>query len=105
MNENRRTYKSEEKLKIVIEGLSGSIQISELCKKYGIQSSRFYERKKKLMKSSVNVFDDRGRKNTSNRKVIEEQEKKLERLKETITEIVTENLQLKKNIGNFRGRI
>ncbi len=104
MNENRRTYKSEEKLKIVIEGLSGSIQISELCKKYGIQSSRFYERKKKLMKSSVNVFDDRGRKNTSNRKVIEEQEKKLERLKETITEIVTENLQLKKNIGNFRGK-
>ncbi len=104
MNENRRTYKSEEKLKIVIEGLSGSIQISELCKKYGIQSSRFYERKKKLMKSSVNVFDDRGRKNTSNRKVIEEQEKKLERLKETITEIVTENLQLKKNIGNYRGK-
>ena len=104
MNENRKTYKSEEKLKIVIEGLSGSIQISELCKKYGIQSSRFYERKKKLMKSSVNVFDDRGRKNTSNRKVIEEQEKKLERLKETITEIVTENLQLKKNIGNYRGK-
>ena len=56
------------------------------------------------MKSSVNVFDDRGRKNTSNRKVIEEQEKKLERLKETITEIVTENLQLKKNIGNYRGK-
>ena len=84
--------------------MSGSIQISELCKKYGIQSSRFYERKKKLMKSSVNVFDDRGRKNTSNRKVIEEQEKKLERLKETITEIVTENLQLKKNIGNYRGK-
>ena len=43
-------------------------------------------------------------KNTSNRKVIEEQEKKLERLKETITEIVTENLQLKKNIGNYRGK-
>ncbi|MHB1662372.1 MAG: transposase [Thermoplasmataceae archaeon] len=104
MNENRKTYKSEEKLKIVIEGLSGSIQISELCKKYGIQSSRFYEWKKKLLKSAVNIFDDRGRKSTSDQKVIEEQEKELEQLKETIAEIVTENLQLKKNIGNYRGK-
>ncbi|EQD61106.1 transposase IS3/IS911 family protein [mine drainage metagenome] len=104
MNENRRSYKSEEKLKIVIEGLSGSIQISELCKKYGIQSSRFYEWKNKLVKNGANVFDDRGRKNTSDQKIIEEQEKELERLKETIAEIVTENLQLKKNIGNFRGK-
>ncbi|MHB8361949.1 MAG: hypothetical protein ACYDAO_02980 [Thermoplasmataceae archaeon] len=29
MNENRRSYKSEEKLKIVIEGLSGSVRSKE----------------------------------------------------------------------------
>jgi hypothetical protein len=56
------------------------------------------------VKNGANVFDDRGRKNTSDQKIIEEQEKELERLKETIAEIVTENLQLKKNIGNFRGK-
>ena len=36
MTEIRRVYKSEEKMKIVMEGLSGTIQISDLCKKYGI---------------------------------------------------------------------
>ncbi|MHB1440658.1 MAG: transposase [Cuniculiplasma sp.] len=38
MLEKIKTYESEEKLKIIAEGLSGSIQVPELCKKYGIQS-------------------------------------------------------------------
>ena len=32
----RRTYKAEEKMKIVIKRLSGAIRISDLCRKYGI---------------------------------------------------------------------
>ena len=35
MVEQRRSYTPEEKLKIVLEGLSGTIQISDLCKKAG----------------------------------------------------------------------
>ncbi len=35
MNE-RKYYTPEEKMKIVLEGLSGTIQISDLCKKYDI---------------------------------------------------------------------
>ncbi|EQB65755.1 MAG: hypothetical protein AMDU2_EPLC00009G0003 [Thermoplasmatales archaeon E-plasma] len=42
MTEQKRMYKPEEKLKIVMEGLSGKIQISELCRKYNIKSARFY---------------------------------------------------------------
>ncbi len=38
----RKVYRPEEKMKIVIEGLSGTIQISELCRKYGIKPARFY---------------------------------------------------------------
>ena len=59
--EQRRSYTPEEKLKIVLEGLSGTIQISDLCKKYGIKSARFYSWKEKLIRSS-GIFDDRGRK-------------------------------------------
>ncbi|EQB69415.1 MAG: hypothetical protein AMDU1_APLC00089G0004 [Thermoplasmatales archaeon A-plasma] len=40
MTEIRKVYKPEEKLKIVMEGLSGTIQISDLCRKYSIQSSK-----------------------------------------------------------------
>ena len=42
MVEPRRSYTPEEKLKIVFEGLSGPIQIPDLCKKYGIKSARYY---------------------------------------------------------------
>ena len=38
----RKVYRPEEKMKIVIEGLSGTIQISELCRKYGVKPARFY---------------------------------------------------------------
>ncbi|MHB1439236.1 MAG: transposase [Cuniculiplasma sp.] len=101
MTETRKVYKSEEKLKIVMEGLSGTIQISDLCRKYGIGTARFYAWKEKLQKSAENVFADRGRKITADQKIIEEQNKDLIRLKDTIAEITTENLELKKKIGNY----
>ena len=104
MTETRKVYKPEEKLQIVLEGMSGTIQISDLCRKYGIQSSRFYDWKDKLLKSSANIFDDRGRKSTADLRTIEEQRRELSTLRETVTELVTENLQLKKNIGNYRGK-
>ena len=104
MTETRKVYKPEEKLKIVLEGMSGTIQISDLCRKYDIQSSRFYDWKEKLLKSSTSIFDDRGRKSTADKRTIEDQKKELARLKETIAEIVTENLVLKKNIGIYRGK-
>ena len=42
MAEAKRFYKPEEKLRIVLEGLSGTIKISELCRKYGVKPARFY---------------------------------------------------------------
>ena len=36
MNERRR-FSPEEKMKIVLEGLSGTIEMSELCRKYQIK--------------------------------------------------------------------
>jgi hypothetical protein len=45
MNE-RKYYSPEEKVKIVLEGLSGTIQISELCRKYDIKPVRFHALKR-----------------------------------------------------------
>ena len=98
MTEIRRVYKSEEKMKIVMEGLSGTIQISDLCKKYGIGTSRFYKWKEKLLKNAGSVFEDRGRKSTADQRLIDEQKRENQKLKETIAEIITENLELKKRL-------
>jgi len=101
MNE-RKYYSPEEKVKIVLEGLSGTIQISELCRKYDIKSARFYNWKEKLLKSSPSIFYDHSRKNTSSERRNEELQAEIIRLKDTIAEITTENLELKKKIGNSR---
>ena len=62
MVEQRRSYTPEEKLKIVLEGLSGTIQISDLCKKYGIKSAKYYYWKEELINASNDTFVQKGRK-------------------------------------------
>ena len=95
----RRVYKPEEKMKIVMEGLSGTIQVTELCRKYGIGTARFYAWKDKMVENSADIFNDRGRKNTSDQRTIEEQKEEISRLKDVIAEITQENLEIKKKIG------
>ena len=97
----RKYYTAEEKMKIVLEGLSGTIQISDLCRKYDIRPARFYSWKEKLLKNSAAIFDDRGRKRTRSDDLVEAQREEIARLKDTIAEITTENLQLKKKIGSY----
>ena len=95
----RRVFKPEEKMKIVMEGLSGTMEITELCRKYGIATSRFYDWKDKLVKNSAGIFDGRGRKNTSDQRVIVELRGEISRLKDVVAEITFENLEIKKKIG------
>ena len=83
----RRVFKPEEKMKIVMEGLSGTMEITELCRKYGIATSRFYDWKDKLVKNSSDIFDGRGRKNTSDQRVIVELRGEIIRLKNEMPEL------------------
>ena len=95
-----RVYTPEEKLKIVMEGMSGTISVSDLCRKYDLKPARFYSWKEKLLKNSSHVFEDRGRKNNSYQRIIEEQRMEIAWLKATIAEVVQENLEIKKKNGD-----
>ena len=103
MADQRRSYTPEEKLRIVLEGLSGTIQISDLCKKYGIQSARYYYWKEELLNASKEIFGQRGRKADTDGKIADREEE-IQRLREVIAEITQENLALKKKIGNYGER-
>ena len=71
----RRRFLPEEKMKIVLEGLSGTIEISELCRKYQITTTMYYNWKEKLLENSATVFNDkRGRKPATERKTEELQQ-------------------------------
>ena len=45
----RRKWESSQKLKIVLEGLSGQIEISKLCNKYQISQVIYYRWREQLL--------------------------------------------------------
>ena len=98
----RRRFAPEDKLKIVLEGLSGTIEISELCRKYQITTTMFYNWKERLLENSATVFNDKkGRKPATERKTDELQQGGNE-AQGHIAELTTESpLALKKKIGNY----
>ena len=93
----KRVYTPEEKLKIVLEGMSGTISFTA-CRKYDLKPARFYYWKDQLLNSAPEIFENRGRKLDEDR-IREEKDKEIARLKATIAEIVQENLEIKKKIG------
>lgn len=53
----RRQWKSHEKLKIVLEGLSGQIEITKLCAKYQITQSQYYQWRDHLLQFGHQAFE------------------------------------------------
>ena len=47
----RRKYSTEEKIRIVIEGLRGEQSIAELCRREGIAESLYHSRNKQFMEA------------------------------------------------------
>ena len=94
----KRVYTPEEKLKIVLEGMSGTISVAYLCRKYDLKPARFYYWKDQLLNSAPEIFENRGRKIDEDR-IRMEKDHEIERLKATIAEVVQENLEIKKKIG------
>ena len=47
----RRTYNSEEKIRIIIEGIRGETSIAELCRKEGIAQGNYYKWSKDFMEA------------------------------------------------------
>lgn len=85
----RRQWTSQEKLKIILEGLSGQIEISKLCAKYQIAQTQYYQWRDQLLKFGNQAFEQ---KNVSKK----EQHLQLEnaKLKRIIGDLTVE---LKKN--------
>ena len=93
-----RIYTPEEKLKIVLEGMSGTISVADLCRKYDLKPARFYYWKDQLLNSAPEIFENRGRK-VEQERIRSEMDGEILRLKATIAEVVQENLEIKKKIG------
>jgi transposase len=94
----RRRWKASDKLRVVLAGLDGSVEISELCRREGINPTQYYGWKKQLLTSAAKVFAD-GRESKPSAKE-QRMESELRRAKDVIAEITAENLDLKKGLSD-----
>jgi transposase len=94
----RRRWTAGEKLRVVLLGLDGSVEVSELCRREGINPTQFYGWKKQLLSSAAKVFAD-GRESKPSAKE-QRMESELRRAKDVIAEITAENLDLKKGLSD-----
>jgi transposase len=93
----RRRWTAEDKLRIVLAGLEPDVEVSELCRREGINPTQYYGWKKTLLSSAARVFHDQSRKPSRKEERLESE---LSRCKDVIAEITAENLELKKTLSD-----
>ena len=81
----KRKWLSNEKLKIVLEGLSGQIEISRLCQKYQIAQTQYYQWRDQLLKYCCQAFEQ---KNVSKKE--QHLESEVKKLKSIIGDLTVE---------------
>jgi len=58
----RRKWTAAEKLRVVLTCMQPGVEVSEVCRREGINPTQFYTWKKKLLGSAAQVFDERPKK-------------------------------------------
>jgi transposase len=92
----RKRWPAEEKLRIVLAGLQGDIEVSELCRREGINPTQYYGWKKQVVGSASKIFTNGSEKPSAREQRLR---KDLTRAKDVIAEITAENLELKKGLS------
>src|ERR1700750_1761401 len=94
--QTRRQYSAEEKIRIVLEGLRGEENISELCRREGIAASMYYGWAKEFLEAGKRrLAGDTARAATSDE--VKDLRREAQALKEVVADLTLENRLLKKN--------
>jgi len=94
----RRNYSSEEKIRIIIDGMRGEMTIAELCRKEGLSQGLYYKWSKDFMEAGKKRLsgDTMREANTSEVKELKDENRSL---KELVAELSLDNRDLKKNLN------
>jgi transposase len=93
----RRKHSTEEKIRIVLEGLRGEESIAALCRREGIAESLYYSWSKEFLEAGKKrLAGDTARQATSNE--VKALRAEARDLKETLAEQMLENRLLKKSM-------
>ena len=94
----RRNYSSEEKIRIIIDGIRGETPVAELCRKEGISQGIYYKWSKDFMDAGKRGLtgDTMREANTTEVKELKDENRSL---KELVAELSLKNRDLKKNLN------
>jgi len=100
MSKERRWFGAAEKVKIIREHLLEGKPLSEVCQKYGIAPTQFYQWQKMFFENGTAAFEPKkaGREYELENQV-KQLDKKLIKKDEVIAELVEHNIELKKKHG------
>lgn len=104
MGDRGKRYTAEEKVKILREHLENQVPIGELSEKYDVHPNAIYLWKKEFFEKAALIFTsgsvkkDKAAENKANER-IERLEAKLKAKDSLISEIVEDNIRLKKNLN------
>lgn len=93
----RRRWSAQDKLRIVLAGMDPGVEVSELCRREGINPTQYYGWKKALLSSAARVFEVRAQQPSKREERLAGE---LSRCKDVIAEITAENLELKKTLSD-----
>src|ERR1700709_2103394 len=96
--QTRRQYSAEEKIRIVLEGLRGEENISELCRREGIAASMYYGWSKEFLEAGKRrLAGDTARAATPGE--VKDLRREATALKEVVADLTLENRRLKRSMG------
>jgi transposase len=95
--QTRKKYSAEDKIRVVIEGLRGELNVAELCRKEGISQSLYYKWSKEFLEAGKErLVGDTKRKADGTE--VKEMRQELEQLKLLVAELSLNNRRLKKSL-------
>lgn len=94
----RRKFRSDDKIRIVLEGLRGEISVSHLCRREGISPSLYYQWSKAFLEAGKNGLTV-DTKRDATRVEVERLKDENETLKKALAETMLDVQRLKKSLG------
>ncbi len=94
----RRRFSSEEKIRIVLEGLRGEIPVTELCRREGISSALYYRWSKAFLDAGKNGLVRDTKRDATAGEVHQLKEENTD-LKRALAETMLHVQRLKKSLG------
>jgi transposase len=96
----RRKFNSEEKIRIVIDGLRGEDSIAEICRREGINPNLFYRWSKAFMEAGKRRLNGDTLREASTDEVTQLR-KENDELKKLLAELFLENRLIKKSLNGL----